>query len=115
MTRLLCVGVGHVGLPLSLKLWNAGHHVSLVDVDEPKIRGLRHGHMPFREEGCEELLQTACRDSRFLPLIYDDSQFLPTVAGAEYIVLTLGTPLGTDYTFRFDQYFDVLQRIMPAL
>ncbi|MBV9279074.1 MAG: hypothetical protein JOZ41_03240, partial [Chloroflexi bacterium] len=29
--------MGHVGLPLSLSFWEAGHHVSLVDVDVAKI------------------------------------------------------------------------------
>ncbi|HEX8916891.1 MAG TPA: nucleotide sugar dehydrogenase [Chloroflexota bacterium] len=115
MTHLLCVGVGHVGLPLSLKLWSAGHHVALVDVDEPKIQTLRAGRMPFREEGCEDILRSASGNDRFLPLTYDDPRFSASVAEAEYIVLTLGTPLGSDYTFRFDQYFDVLRRIMPAL
>jgi UDP-N-acetyl-D-mannosaminuronic acid dehydrogenase len=29
--------------------------------------------------------------------------------------MTLGTPLSVDYTFRYDQYFDVLARIVPYL
>jgi UDP-N-acetyl-D-mannosaminuronic acid dehydrogenase len=31
------------------------------------------------------------------------------------VVMTLGTPLGEDYTFRFDQYFSVLDAIVPHL
>ncbi len=115
MSRILCVGVGHVGLPLSLKLWDAGHDVALVDVDTSKIIALHGGIMPFHEAGCDELLAQAAVSDRFSPVTYDSPEFAPRVEAAEYIVLTLGTPLGTDYTFRFDQYFDVLKRIVPHL
>lgn len=114
MARVLCIGVGHVGLPLSLKLWDVGHEVSLVDLDEDKIRLLRRGRMPFLEAGCAELLQTATTSDRFSPCTYGDG-FAEVVGSAEYIVMTLGTPLGGDYTFRFDQYFDVLERVTAHL
>jgi UDP-N-acetyl-D-mannosaminuronic acid dehydrogenase len=115
MAHVLCVGVGHVGLPLSLKLWAAGHDVSLVDIDRSKIESLRLRRMPFEEPGCDELLQRATREGRFRPLTYDEADFESNVTRAEYIVLTLGTPLGTDYTFRYDQYFDVLRHMTPHL
>lgn len=115
MSRLLCVGSGHVGLPLALKFWEASHDVVLVDVDTAKIAALREGRMPFPEEGCDELLAAAAGSARFLPLTYEDESFDPAVRDAEYIILTLGTPLGTDYTFRFDQYAAVLQRITGLL
>jgi UDP-N-acetyl-D-mannosaminuronic acid dehydrogenase len=115
MAQILCVGVGHVGLPLSLKLWQSGHDVTAVDVDTTKIEAIRHGRMPFREDGCDAMLVRAHSDRRFRPVTYDDAPFLAAVSGAEYVILTLGTPLGGDYTFRFDQYFDVLRRLIPYL
>jgi UDP-N-acetyl-D-mannosaminuronic acid dehydrogenase len=115
MAHVLCVGIGHVGLPLSLKLWEAGHNVAVVDIDTSKIESLRQGRMPFREEGCDQLLRCAVHDDRLHPLTYDDDDFERVVAAADYIILTLGTPLSTDYTFRFDQYFDVLNRVVPHL
>ena len=115
MANTLCVGVGHVGLPLSLKLWQAGHDVGLVDIDTAKIEALRHGRLPFLERGCDDLLRAAYQDGRFRPLTYTDPDFPESVAAADYIVMTLGTPLGGDYTFRFDQYFDVLGRVAPYL
>src|SRR5437016_5020302 len=108
MAHVLCVGVGHVGLPLSLKFWAAGHDVALVDIDASKIESLRRRAMPFVEEGCDQLLRRATQEGRFWPLTYDDSDFGSSVEAADYVILTLGTPLGTDYTFRYDQYFDVL-------
>jgi UDP-N-acetyl-D-mannosaminuronic acid dehydrogenase len=115
LARLLCVGVGHVGLPLSLRFWDAGHDVALVDIDTGKIQSLQAGSMPFFEEGCDAMLRRAAKSSSFRPLSYDDPGFGCAVADAEYIVLTLGTPLGGDYTFRYDQYFDVLTRVVPLL
>ena len=115
MAQLLCIGVGHVGLPLSLKLWDVGHEVALVDVDPGRIELLRRGQMPFHEDGCDELLRRAAGNPRFRLLTYDDGDFDRTVARTEYVVMTLGTPLGTDYTFRFDQYFAVLDRLIPHL
>ncbi|MGH2442742.1 MAG: nucleotide sugar dehydrogenase [Chloroflexota bacterium] len=115
MSRVLCIGVGHVGLPLSLKFWQVGHDVALVDVDEAKIGALRRGEMPFQEPGCDALLRSAYRDDRFHPMTYAAEDFVATVSEAEFIVMTLGTPLGGDYTFRFDQYFDVLKRVGPHL
>ena len=65
MANTLCVGIGHVGLPLSLKLWQAGHDVGLVDIDTAKIEALRHGRLPFLERGCDDLLRAAYQDGRF--------------------------------------------------
>lgn len=113
--RVLCVGGGHVGLPLSLRFWEAGHEVTLVDIDGEKIDLLHQGRMPFLEQGCEDLVRQAAQSSRFQPLTYDHPQFLPAVQRADYVVMTLGTPLGVDYTFRFDQYFAVLDRLVPYL
>jgi len=115
MSKVLCVGAGHVGLPLALKIWDAGHDVGIVDIDMGKIDAVRAGIMPFVELGCAELLERAAANRRFAALTYQDAAFDEAASGAEFVILTLGTPLGTDYTFRFDQYFDVLQRIVPVL
>lgn len=115
MALILCIGVGHVGLPLSLKLWAVGHDVTAVDVDTAKIDAMRGGRMPFREAGCDSLLRRAHDDPRFHPVTYEDAHFRLAAESAEYVVMTLGTPLGGDYTFRFDQYFDVLKRLTPRL
>src|SRR5690348_3275855 len=115
MGRVLFVGVGHVGLPLSLKFWSVGHDVALVDIDGGKIASLKEGRMPFAERGCDELLDAALPSGRLHPFTYGDPGFDEAVCGAEYIVLTLGTPLGGDFTFRFDQYVHVLEHIVPLL
>jgi UDP-N-acetyl-D-mannosaminuronic acid dehydrogenase len=115
LAKILSVGVGHVGLPLSLKLWEVGHDVALVDIDLEKINGLKRGVMPFFEHGCEQILNAAAPSDRFRPLTYQDDDLPAAIGGSEYLILTLGTPLGTDYTFRYDQYFHVLDCVAPYL
>ncbi|MEP7158096.1 MAG: hypothetical protein ABI797_01595, partial [Chloroflexota bacterium] len=49
-------GGGHVGLPLSLALANAGLRVAIVDTNEATLERISKGEMPFLESGAEELL-----------------------------------------------------------
>src|SRR5579884_404958 len=115
MFRVLCVGGGHVGLPLSLRFWQAGNDVTVLDIDPGKMEAVRRGVMPFMEQGCDQVLADASRSDRFRAMTYADSDLDGEIAAADHVVMTLGTPLGTDYTFRFDQYFHVLDRLVPHL
>src|SRR5260370_33543257 len=49
-------GCGHVGLPLALSLAESGYRVGISDIDEIKVAQVRTGHVPFKENGAEELL-----------------------------------------------------------
>jgi UDP-N-acetyl-D-mannosaminuronic acid dehydrogenase len=115
MGRILCIGAGRVGIPLALRFWDVGHDVSLIDIDTARVGALGEGRMPFHEPGCDELLGRAARSRRLRVMTYEPAEFPAAACAADYVVMTLGTPLGTDYTFRFDQYFDVLGRLIPHL
>lgn len=115
MYRLICAGAGHVGLPLALRFWACGHDVTVLEIDPAKVESLRAGVMPFFEDGCEALLNSAAGSPRFRTVTYSDAELPERVGEADYVVMTLGTPLGTDYTFRFDQYFHVLEHLVPWL
>ena len=49
-------GAGHVGLPLSLSFADAGLRVGIFDIDAAALDRIAAGHMPFMENGAEELL-----------------------------------------------------------
>ena len=49
-------GGGHVGLPISLKLAQAGHRVGILDVSQEALDSIAGGRMPFMERGADELL-----------------------------------------------------------
>ena len=86
----VCVvgGAGRVGLPLALLLAASGLKTSIVDINQGALEMIAAGTMPFREEGGEALLQKLHRTDR-LAVSSDPS----TVARAEVIVLTIGTPV----------------------
>jgi UDP-N-acetyl-D-mannosaminuronic acid dehydrogenase len=86
----VCVvgGGGHVGLPLSLALAEAGMRVAVYDTNEKTIERISRGEMPFRETGADELLSTI-RPTERLTLTSDPS----VMRGAPVIVVVIGTPI----------------------
>ena len=81
-------GAGHIGLPLSLKLAEAGKRVGVLDVSTSALEQIKAGRIPFREEGAEELLQRLLPSGR---LEFSDESHI--ASGAAIIVIVIGTPL----------------------
>lgn len=84
------IGMGRVGLPLSLVLAKEGFEVIGVDIDEKRLQAISDGQMPFLEEGAQKLLNevygqnfTAIHESALAYL-------LPKI---DIIILTLGTTI----------------------
>ena len=50
-------GAGHVGLPLSLVFADAGHSVTIIDINRNALSEIQKGIFPFLEEGGPELLR----------------------------------------------------------
>lgn len=81
-------GGGHVGLPLSLKLAEAGMRVAIFDVAEHTVAAIKAGRMPFHETGADELLQ------RILPTGRLAASSDPRILrGAPVVVVVIGTPI----------------------
>jgi len=106
----ICIigGCGHVGFPLGLSFANAGKKVSLLDIDKAQIEKIKHGIIPFKEEGARELLKRVLK--RDLLVCTDDPA---VVSGAESVIVVTGTPLDEYLNPRLDavtgvldQYFD---------
>jgi UDP-N-acetyl-D-mannosaminuronic acid dehydrogenase len=57
-------GAGHVGLPLSLTLANAGLTVAIYDIAVATLDRVRRGEMPFLEAGADELLGRVLQSGR---------------------------------------------------
>lgn len=81
------VGLGRVGLPLALSFADRGLRVIGVDNDPARLEAVRAGRMPFQETGAQEALErvTAAGNMTLSERVAD-------AAGADQIVLTLGTP-----------------------
>jgi UDP-N-acetyl-D-mannosaminuronic acid dehydrogenase len=81
-------GGGHVGLPLSLALADAGLRVGVFDINRATLDRIAAGRMPFLESGADELL------ARILPtgrLELGDSPEM--LRRADAVVLVIGTPV----------------------
>ena len=81
-------GAGHVGLPLSLALADAGLRVGVFDIAEGTLARIEQGEMPFLENGADALLRRVL-DSGRLEL----SASAGMVARAEVVILVIGTPV----------------------
>jgi UDP-N-acetyl-D-glucosamine dehydrogenase len=81
------IGMGYVGLPLSLAATGAGYTVYGMDINEPRVAGLRAGKSPIRTVKDEEVAE-ANTTGRFLP----ETDF-SKMAGADLIIICVPTPL----------------------
>jgi UDP-N-acetyl-D-mannosaminuronic acid dehydrogenase len=102
-------GCGHVGLPLGIVLARSGASVALVDVDEDRKQAVRAGRMPFIEYGAEPLLQEVLGST--LEVVDD----LDVVTGADYVVVTIGTPVDEYLSPRHHPLFDLATEMAPHL
>lgn len=94
-------GCGHVGLPLGIMLARAGMQVGLLDVDETAKDRVRRGEMPFLEHGADELLRETIGTT--LHVVDRADAFVE----AEYVVITIGTPIDEYLNPRYEPLFDL--------
>lgn len=81
-------GGGHVGLPLSLVLADAGMRVGVYDTNVETMERVARGEMPFMETGAEALL------GRLLPtgrLTFGSDASM--IGRAETLIVVIGTPV----------------------
>jgi UDP-N-acetyl-D-glucosamine dehydrogenase len=85
--KLVVVGQGYVGLPLSMRAVQVGWDVVGVDLDEARVQRLKTGHSYVEDVPSGELA-AALDSGRFLPTSdYTDA------AGFDVVVITVPTPL----------------------
>src|SRR5438046_1145391 len=85
--KLVVVGQGYVGLPLSMRAVKAGYNVVGYDVDVSRVKRLAAGQS-FVEDVSGEELQTALSSGR-----YEASTDARSIRGFDYAVITVPTPL----------------------
>jgi UDPglucose 6-dehydrogenase len=90
LSRVAIVGAGYVGLTTAACLADLGNQVAVVDIDEAKIRQLRHHRVPFFEPGLQEVVERNARGGR----LDFTSSYAEAIAGAEYAFLAVATPEG---------------------
>ncbi len=95
MEPSVCIvgGCGHIGLPLGIALADAGAQVTLLDIDEARVRRVVAGRMPYLERGADELLLSVLATGRLQATTSAD-----VILEHDTVVVTIGTPV--------DEYMD---------
>jgi UDP-N-acetyl-D-mannosaminuronic acid dehydrogenase len=110
--KAVCIvgGAGHIGAPLALVLASRGLKTVAYDVDAHALGLLASGTMPFQEEGAAPLLRQAL--ARGLLEVSGDPS---AVAGADYVIVTIGTPIDEHHNPRLQVVTDCLDTLLPFL
>lgn len=106
LVEKICVlGIGRVGLPLSLAFVDAGFTVYGIDINEDYLNILKKGQMPFIEKGTQDILNKHL-NKKFFP-----SSDNSLISKADIIIVTLGTPVDDHLNPDYSQ----LNSIIPTL
>ena len=92
MKNICVVGTGYVGLVTGVCFADLGNNVVCIEIDQHKLDTLRAGKSPIYEPGLEELLQRNLHAGR---IKFTDNYQLG-VPDADFIFITVGTPMGAD-------------------
>ena len=55
--KIVVIGSGHVGLVVAACLANQGNKVTVIDIDEDRVKEVNRRVSPFDEEGLSEILR----------------------------------------------------------
>lgn len=94
-------GAGHIGLPLGLAFAQREQRVVLYDLNAAALDAIRHGRLPFIENGAEEILRRTVDRTLFV------SSDIQSVGRARFVVVTVGTPV--------DEYLTPALRAVPKV
>jgi UDP-N-acetyl-D-mannosaminuronic acid dehydrogenase len=104
------VGLGRVGLPLALSFADHGLEVIGVEREQAVLEQVAAGRMPYRETGTQELLERVLASDRL-----QTTRTVQDAAGADHIVLTLGTPAHVHIEIDMSQIKQVVDDLLPVL
>lgn len=101
------IGIGRVGLPLSVTFAKKGVNVIGIDINEELVNKINSGVAPFYEVNLEAYLKEALQSKKFVATIHH--YFLEKV---DVIMVTVGTPLNTYFMPDNSQLFSALDKII---
>lgn len=81
-------GLGHVGLPLSIALANAGKKVCIYDINEKVYKDVSNGIIPFYEENMEDMLKKVLKDKTLTLSLKPD-----VIKDSKIVIIIVGTPV----------------------
>ena len=111
MKKKICIigGCGHVGIPLGLAFASKNFDVTLVDANPKAVENINRAHLPFKEDGAEELL--AAHVGKNLCATSDAS----VVRKQDVVVFVTGTPVDEHLNPKIHDVMKVLNAYLPLL
>src|SRR5947208_11336454 len=109
--KICAIGTGYVGLVAGAGFSDMGNDVTCCDVDAEKIEGLKRGVMPIYEPGLDKLVMLNVAEGR----LTFTTDVAAGVAGAEVILLAVGTPPGPDGSADLSYIMKAAENVADAL
>lgn len=97
-------GGGHVGLPISLILADAGFSVIGIENSKELLNKLSHGTVPYIEDGAERLLKKGLEQGN---LQFTDKY--DSIADSDTLIVVIGTPIDESLNPRIDPLVDIFE------
>lgn len=100
--RIAVIGAGgHVGFPFSCVVADAGHKVFGIDINQDVVDNLNFGHVPYVEEGAEDILaRNIAQERLFFTTNFD------FIKQADVVAIMIGTPVDGEGNARLDDLFN---------
>ena len=109
--KICVIGTGYVGLVAGAGFADMGNDVVCCDIDQAKIEGLKKGQMPIYEPGLDKLVVNNAAEGR----LTFTTNVAEGVAGAEVVLLAVGTPPGPDGSADLKYIFKAAEDVAHAL
>jgi UDPglucose 6-dehydrogenase len=90
--NVVCIGSGYVGSVTGAAFAVLGHHTTVLDIDESKIKMMQEGRSPIYEPGLDELISVHIGSTLFATTNYE------IIREADVIFIGVGTPSKVDGT-----------------
>jgi UDP-N-acetyl-D-mannosaminuronic acid dehydrogenase len=112
MQPTVCIvgGCGHIGLPLGIAFADVGVQVTLLDIDEARVRRVAAGRMPFLERGADERLSSVLATGRLTATTSAE-----VIREHDTVVVTIGTPVDEFMDPGIRSFDRSMDRILDAM
>lgn len=104
--KVVVVGLGYVGLPLSLLAASSGYFVAGIDIDVNKIGQLKKKQSPFEDEDIEIALKKS--KASF-------SNSFDLVSGASIVIVCVPTPVFDDHSPNLEPLIEATRSLAPKI
>jgi UDPglucose 6-dehydrogenase len=109
--KICVIGTGYVGLVAGAGFSDMGNEVTCCDIDESKIETLKRGQLPIYEPGLEKLVSHNVGEGR----LFFTTDVPAGVAGAEVVLLAVGTPPRADGSADLSYIFQAAETVAKNL